>query len=153
MVEQKLRELGLLLPEVPKPVAAYVPGVLADGLVFTSGQLPIVNGELKYKGRLGEDLSSANGYEAAQQCALNCLAVIKQLAGSLNQVEKIVKVVGYVNSAPGFYEQPQVINGASNLLGQVFGEKGLHARSAVGVSALPLNAAVELELVVKVRLT
>ncbi len=153
MVEQKLRELGFYLPEAAKPVAVYVPGVLADGLLFTSGQLPFADGEIKYQGRLGEDLTTAQGQAAAQLCALNCLAVIKQLVGDLNQVERIVKVVGFVSSAPGFYEQPQVINGASNLLGQVFGQIGEHARSAVGVSALPLNAAVELEMVVKVRST
>ena len=153
MVEQKLRELGFTLPEAAKPVAVYVPGVMTDGLLFTSGQLPLADGEIKYRGRLGEDLTTAQGQAAAQLCALNCLAVIKQLVGNLNRVEKIVKVVGYVSSAPGFYEQPQVINGASNLLGQVFGENGWHARSAVGVSALPLNAAVELEMVVKLRTT
>lgn len=153
MVEQRLRELGYTLPESVKPAAVYVPGVLADGLLFTSGQLPVVDGEIKYQGRLGEDLTTAQGQAAAQLCALNGLAVIKQLIGDLNQVEQIVKVVGYVSSAPGFYEQSQVINGASDLLGQVFGQSGRHARSAVGVSALPLNVAVELEMVVKVRPT
>jgi enamine deaminase RidA (YjgF/YER057c/UK114 family) len=151
MVEDKLRELGYSLPEVSRPVAAYVPGVLVDGMVYTSGQLPLVNGKVTYPGRLGEDLSVSQGYEAARLCALNCLAVVKQLVGSLNRVEKIVKVVGYVNCAPGFNEQPKVINGASELLGQVFGEIGQHARSAVGVSALPLEASVELEMVVKVK--
>ncbi|MZP30158.1 RidA family protein [Heliobacterium undosum] len=149
-VEAKLQELGLTLPEAPKPVAAYVPSVKAGDFIYTSGQIPFVNGELKYKGKVGKDLTAEKAYEAAKVCCLNCLGVIKGQVGDLNQVKKIVKVVGFVNSAPGFQGQPGVINGASELLGQVFGDKGQHARSAVGVNELPLDAAVEVEMIVQV---
>ncbi|ABZ85272.1 endoribonuclease l-psp [Heliomicrobium modesticaldum Ice1] len=149
-VEAKLQELGLTLPEAPKPVAAYVPSVKAGDFVYTSGQIPFVNGELKYKGKVGKDLTPEKAYEAAKVCCLNCLGVIKGQVGDLNQVKKIVKVTGFVNSAPGFQGQPGVINGASELLGQVFGDKGQHARSAVGVNELPLDAAVEVEMIVQV---
>ncbi len=150
-VEKKLQELGLKIPEAPKPVAAYVPGVITGDLIYTSGQIPLVKGELKYKGKVGKDLSPEQAYEAAQICALNCLAVVKGLAGNLDRVEQIVKVVGYVNSADDFTAQPQVVNGASELLGKIFGEKGAHARSAVGVNSLPLDATCEVELVVKLK--
>ncbi|WP_227767161.1 RidA family protein [Zhaonella formicivorans] len=149
--EAKVKELGLEIPEAPKPVAAYVPGVLIDGYVYTSGQIPFVNGELKYKGKVGAEVSEEQGYEAAKICAINCLSVVKSLVGSLDKVEKIVKVTGFVNSAAGFSGQPKVINGASELLGKIFGEAGQHARSAVGVSELPIDAAVEVEMIVKVK--
>lgn len=150
-IEQKLQEMGLELPVVAKPLASYVPAVATEGYVYTSGQVPMVKGELKYKGKIGQDLDEAQGYEAAKVCALNCLAAVKSVAGSLDNIEKIVKVVGFVNSAPGFTMQPKIINGASDLLGQLFGEKGAHARSAVGVSELPLNAACEVEIIVKIK--
>lgn len=150
-IEQKLQEMGLELPVVAKPLASYVPAVKTEGYVYTSGQVPIVQGELKYKGKVGQDLDEAQGYEAAKVCALNCLAAVKSVAESLDNVEKIVKVVGFVNSAPGFTMQPKVINGASDLLSQLFGEKGEHARSAVGVSELPLNAACEVEIIIKLK--
>lgn len=150
MVEARISRLGLKLPAVPQPVAAYQPGVMVDGLVFTSGQLPLLDGELKFKGRLGAELTVEEGYEAARLCALNCLAVVRSLAGSLDRVERIVKLNGYVNSAADFCQQPQVVNGASELLEEVFGEAGRHARAAVGVSSLPLNAAVEIDIIVKV---
>lgn len=130
--ETKLEQLGLTLPAVPAPVAAYVPGAADGTLVFTSGQLPTENGVLR-KGKLGKDMTVEEGYEAARIAALNCLAVVKSLAGSLDRVERVVKVVGFVNCTPDFEAQPKVINGASELLGQVFGDAGLHARSAVGV--------------------
>lgn len=149
--EAKIRELGLEVPEAPKPVAAYVPGILIDKLVFTSGQIPFVNGDLKYKGKVGAEVSEEQGYEAAKICAVNCLSVVKSLVGDLDKIEKIIKVVGFVNSAPGFSGQPKVINGASELLGKIFGEAGQHARSAVGVSELPIDAAVEVEMIVKVK--
>lgn len=149
--EAKIKELGLELPPAPKPVAAYVPAVIADGFVYTSGQIPFVNGELKYKGKVGGGVSEADGYEAAKVCALNCLSVIKAQIGSLDKIEKIVKVVGFVNSAAGFNMQPKVVNGASELLGQIFGEAGQHARSAVGVNELPMDAAVEVEMIVKYK--
>ncbi|MBM7866831.1 RidA family protein [Heliobacterium gestii] len=149
-VEAKLQEMGITLPEAPKPVAAYVPAVKAGDFIYTSGQIPFVNGELKYKGKVGKDLTAEKAYEAAKVCCLNCLGVIKGQVGDLNQVKKIVKVTGFVNSAAGFQGQPGVINGASELLGQLFGDKGQHARSAVGVNELPLDAAVEVEMIVQV---
>lgn len=149
--EKKIQELGLTLPEAPKPVAAYVPGVKTDKYIYTSGQIPIVEGELKYKGKVGQEVTVEQAYEAAKVCALNCLGVVKSLAGSLDNVEKIVKVVGFVNSAEGFSQQPQVINGASELLGEIFGEAGSHARSAVGVNELPLDSTCEVELIVKIK--
>lgn len=151
MFEAKLKEMGIDLPPAPEPVAAYVPAVRVDGYIYTSGQLPFVNGELRYKGKLGAGLSEGEGYEAARICAVNCLSAVKAEAGSLDHIDRIIKVTGFVNSAAGFVNQPRVVNGASDLLGQVFGEAGKHARSAVGVSELPLGAAVEVEMVVKLR--
>lgn len=151
MYEAKLSELGIRLPQVPKPVAAYVPAVLVEKFIFTSGQIPFVDGELIYKGKVGGELSESQGYEAAKICVINCLSAIKELAGGLDNIERIVKVTGFVNSAPGFVGQPKVINGASELLGEIFGEAGRHARAAVGVSELPLDAAVEVEMIVKIK--
>lgn len=151
MYEEKLEALGIKLPQGPKPVAAYVPAVLAGKWVYVSGQVPFVEGEVKIKGKVGGEVSEAQGYEAAKICVINCLAQVKQLLGSLDKVERIVKVTGFVNSAPGFVRQPAVVNGASELLGQVFGEAGHHARAAVGVSELPLNAAVEVELILTIK--
>lgn len=151
MYEAKLKEMGITLPAAPKPLASYVPAVMADSCVYTSGQIPLVGGELKFKGKVGADLTEEQGYEAAKTCAINCLSVIKEQIGSLDNIERIVKVTGFVNSAPGFANQPRVVNGASDLLGAVFGEAGRHARSAVGVSELPINAAVEVEMIVKVK--
>lgn len=150
-VKERLERLGFSLPALPPPVAAYVPGVKVDKLVFTSGQLPLEKGEVKYKGQLGRDLTLEEGYAAARLCALNCLAVIQSLAGDLDAIAQVVKVTGYVNSTPEFWQQPQVVNGASELLVEVLGEAGRHARAAVGVSSLPLGAAVELEMVVKLK--
>ena len=150
-VEDKLKELGIQVPEAAKPVAAYVPAVKSGDTVYTSGQIPFVAGELKFKGKVGSEISTEQGYEAAKVCAINCLAAIKSLIGSLDQIENVVKVVGFVNSAPGYSEQPKVINGASELIGKVFGPAGSHARSAVGVAELPLDAAVEVEMIVKIK--
>lgn len=149
--EDKLKELGLTVPEVAKPVAAYVPAVRCGDHVYTSGQIPLVKGEVKYKGKLGQELSLDDGYEAAKICALNCLAAVKSVAGSLDNIEKVIKIVGFVNSAAGFTDQPKVVNGASELVGKVFGPAGEHARSAVGVSELPLGVAVEVEMIVKMK--
>ncbi|MHB1421519.1 MAG: RidA family protein [Bacillota bacterium] len=149
--EKRIEELGLKIPEAPKPVAAYIPAVRVDNLIFTSGQIPFVHGELLFRGKVGADLSEEEGYQAAKVCALNCLSVIKGLIGSLDRVDKIVKVTGYVNSAPGFNRQPLVINGASELLADIFGEAGQHARAAVGVCELPVDAAVEVDMVVRVK--
>jgi enamine deaminase RidA (YjgF/YER057c/UK114 family) len=151
MYEAKLKELGITLPEVVKPLAAYVPAVRTGEYVYTAGQIPMVAGELAYKGKIGSDLTVEQGYEAAKICAINALSALKSVIGSLDNVEQIVKVVGFVNSAPGFTTQPKVINGASEFFGAVFGEAGVHARSAVGVSELPIDSAVEIEIIVKVK--
>ncbi|MDR1193568.1 MAG: RidA family protein [Peptococcaceae bacterium] len=150
-VEKKLQEKGLTLPGVAKPVAAYVPGVKDGKYIYTSGQVPIKEGKLAYEGHVGGECSPEDGYEAAKVCALNCLAIVKDLAGDLDNVEQIIKVVGFVSSAPGFNGQPKVVNGASELLGEIFGAKGAHARSAVGVSELPLNVPCEVEMIVKIK--
>ena len=149
--ENKLNEIGLELPACPKPVAAYVPAVEVDGLVFISGQTPIVDDRIIYKGKVGKDITIKEGYEAAKICALRLLSQLKFVIGDLDRVERIVKVNGYVNSSGNFGEQPFVINGASELFLEVFGEKGQHARAALGVATLPGDAAVEVEMVVKVK--
>ncbi len=150
-VESKLEAMGLTLPPVPRPVAAYVPWVLHQGTVYVSGQIPTAGGELRYRGKVGAGLTLEEGYQAARLCALNALAVLKAALGDLDRVGRVVKVTGYVNSAPDFTDHPKVINGASELLAEVFGERGRHARAAVGVAALPLGAATEVELVAAVR--
>jgi enamine deaminase RidA (YjgF/YER057c/UK114 family) len=151
MIEDKIKELGLQLPEAPKPLAAYVPAVKIDNLVFTSGQLPMVNGELKIKGKVGAQVNEENGIKAAEICALNCLAAVKAVSGSLDKIEQIVKLTAFVNGADFFTAQPKIANGASELLVKIFGDKGKHARSAVGVSELPLDAPVEIEMIVKLK--
>jgi len=150
-IEQKITSLGLTLPQTPKPVAAYIPAIQAENMVYTSGQLPVVAGELKFKGKLGREISTEQGYEAAKICALNALSAIKSVIGDLDRIEQVVKVVGFVASAEGFTDQPAVVNGASEFLKELFGEHGAHARSAVGMAELPLGAAVELEMIVKVK--
>jgi enamine deaminase RidA (YjgF/YER057c/UK114 family) len=149
--EAKLTEMGIVVPAAPKPVAAYVPAVQIGDIIYTSGQIPFVDGQIKYKGKLGKDVTVEQGYDAAKVCVINALAAVKSLAGSLDNIEKIIKVVGFVNSAPGFTDQPKVINGASELLAEVFGQAGAHARSAVGVAELPIDSAVEVELIVKLK--
>ncbi len=148
-VRARLAELGLELPTVVKPLAAYVPAVRTGNLVYTSGQVPLVEGELPFVGKVGGAVSPEDGKAMAQVCALNALAAVDSLVG-VEAVTRVVKVVGFVASAPGFHGQPGVINGASHLLGEIFGEAGNHARSAVGVSELPLDAPVEVELIVEV---
>ncbi|KIQ14315.1 RidA family protein [Rhodococcus sp. MEB064] len=145
----KLAELGLTLPPVVPPVASYVPAVRSGNHVYTSGQLPMADGTLTAVGKVGADVTAEDATAAARTCALNALAAIDALVG-IEKVVRIVKVVGFVASAPGFTGQPGVVNGASNLLGDVFGEAGIHARSAVGVAELPLGAAVEVEMIVEV---
>ena len=149
-ISARLAELGITLPAVAKPLAAYVPAVRTGNLVYTSGQLPIKSGELTHIGKVGAEVPPEQGKIAARTCALNALAAIDALAG-IDSVVRVVKLVGFVASAPGFNGQPAVINGASEFLGEVFGETGAHARSAVGVSELPLGAPVEVELIVEVR--
>ncbi|MBC9786371.1 RidA family protein [Heliobacterium chlorum] len=151
-VEKRLNKMGFPLPDLVKPVAAYVPAVATGNLVFTAGQLPFINGMLAYHGKLGDTLSIEDGYIAARICALNCLAAIKSITGDLDRIVRVVKVTGYVNCAPGFTNQPAVINGASELFGQLFGSQGEHARSAVGVAELPMNATVEVEVIVEVAM-
>jgi enamine deaminase RidA (YjgF/YER057c/UK114 family) len=146
----RLAELGLVLPAVATPLAAYVPAVRNGSLVWTSGQLPFVNGALAVTGKVGSDLQPDQATELAKVCALNALAAIDDLVG-LDAVLRVVKVVGYVASSPDFTGQPAVVNGASEFLGELFGDAGRHARSAVGVAVLPLDAPVEVELVVEVQ--
>lgn len=147
-VEEKLREMGLELPDVAAPVGAYVPARRANGFVYTSGQLPLVKGQMVYSGKLGQAVSEEDGYKAARICALNALAAAKSVLGDLSNVISVVKVIGFVNSDPSFTAHAKVINGASDLLGQLF--PGGHARGAVGMVSLPLDAAVELEMILEV---
>jgi enamine deaminase RidA (YjgF/YER057c/UK114 family) len=153
-VEDRLALLGLQVPEVVAPVAAYVPAVLDGSRVYVSGQVPVVDGALAGSGHVGEGpglVSPERAKELAQICALNAIAAVKSVVGDLDRVERVVKVVGFVASDPSFTGQPGVVNGASELFGAAFGEAGVHARSAVGVAALPLGAPVEVEVVVHVR--
>jgi enamine deaminase RidA (YjgF/YER057c/UK114 family) len=151
MIEQKLEELGIKIPEAPKPLAAYIPATIVGNLVYTAGQLPIVESKLIIEGKLGRDLSTDNGIKAAEICAINCLSAIKSAIGNLNKIRRIVKVTVFVNSAEGFTQQPQVANGASELLVNIFGEAGKHVRSAVGVNELPINAPVEIEMIAEIE--
>lgn len=149
--EQRLTELGLEIPVLPPPAASYVPAVQSGNLVFASGQTPTVAGKLVVAGKLGRDLTIEQGQEAARLAALNCLAEVRTFLGSLDAVARVVKLTGYVASAPGFGEQPRVINGASQLMEEIFGSAGRHARAALGVAELPAGAPVEIELVVEVQ--
>ncbi|WP_269939535.1 RidA family protein [Arthrobacter sp. HY1533] len=146
-IEARLAELGLSLPPVAPPVAAYVPAVISGNHVYTSGQLPFVDGKLTASGKVGASVSAEDAKDLAATCAINAIAAVKSVIGDLDRVTRIVKVVGFVASDPSFTGQPGVINGASELLGQVFGDAGIHARSAVGVSVLPLDSPVEVELI------
>lgn len=150
--EQRLRELGVELPPPPKPMATYVPAVKAGDLLFLSGVLPSRDGQLVVTGKLGDSLSVEQGMEAARVAVLNALAIIRSETGSLDRVKHIVKMVGHIASAPGFVEQPQVLNGASDLLIAVFGDAGRHARVAVGAAELPRGAPVEIELIAHIAL-
>ncbi len=150
-IEERLNELGIVIPEAPKPVAAYIPAKKTGNLIFTAGQLPMVNGELISKGLLGQDVEVEEANKAARICTINALAAIKGIIGDLDQIQQIVRVVGYVASVPTFTQQPAIVNGASELLLEIFGENGKHARSAVGMAVLPLNASVEIELTVEVK--
>jgi len=149
--EERLAELGLHLPQVTPPLAAYVPAVRSGNLVFVSGQLPMVDGQLQMAGKVGADVTVEQAKGLAQRCALNGLAAAAAVAGGLEKIVRVVKVVGYVACEPSFIQQPQVVNGASELLGHVLGEAGKHSRVAIGVAALPLGAPVEVELVVEVE--
>jgi enamine deaminase RidA (YjgF/YER057c/UK114 family) len=149
-VEDRLAELGLAVPEVARPVAAYVPAVRSGQHVFTSGQLPMRSGTLMATGKVGAEVTPEEAAACAQQCALNAIAAVKAELGDLDLVKRVVKVVCFVASDPGFTAQPQVANGASDLLGKAFGDAGVHARSAVGVPVLPLDSPVEVEILVEV---
>jgi enamine deaminase RidA (YjgF/YER057c/UK114 family) len=147
--EQKITELGLTLPNVAAPAGSYLPALTSGNLVFTAGQLPIVEGKLVATGKVGSEITLEEATELARKCILNGLAAVKNEIGDLDRIKRIVKIVGFVSSDPSFTQQPQVINGASDLLGEIFGEVGRHARSAVGVAVLPLDAPVEIELIVE----
>jgi enamine deaminase RidA (YjgF/YER057c/UK114 family) len=148
-IAEKLRELGYELPEVAAPVGAYVPAVRTGSLVYTSGQLPLVQGALRYAGRVGEHVSEEDAYTAARICALNALAAAAEAAGGLDGIARVVKVTGFVNCGPDYTAHAKVINGASDLLGKLFTDG--HARAAIGVSSLPLNAAVEVEMIMEIK--
>ncbi|KIF05779.1 LysR family transcriptional regulator [Streptomyces sp. RSD-27] len=149
VVEARIAELGLTLPEVVPPLATYQPAVRSGAYVYTAGQLPMVQGKLPLTGKVGAEVSPEQAKELAATCALNALAAVKSVVGDLDRIARVVKVVGFVASAPDFTGQPGVLNGASELLGEILGEKGVHARSAVGVAVLPLDAPVEVEIQVE----
>ena len=150
IIEAKLAELGIALPEAPAPVAAYQPWIRAGSLIFTSGQLPFRNGEISYAGKLGAELSNEDGYQAARQAALNAIAHIKSATGDLDKVKTVIRIEGYVHCAEGFRDHPQVLNGASDLIAEIFGDRGIHTRLALGINEMPLNAAVQLAMIVEV---
>ncbi len=149
-IEQELEKMGFVLP-TPKPMAAYIPAVRVGELVFTAGQGPTVGGVPKFTGKLGRELTEEQGYKAAQICVVNCLACVKSVIGDLDKVEQVVKLLGFVACVDGFTRQPWVMNGASELLITLYGDRGKHARSAVGTNQLPLDIPVEVEIVVRVR--
>lgn len=151
VVEARIAELGLTLPEVVPPLATYQPAVRSGAYVYTAGQLPMVQGKLPVTGKVGAEVSAEQAKELAATCALNALAAVKSVVGDLDKIARVVKVVGFVASAPDFTAQPGVLNGASELLGEVLGDKGVHARSAVGVAVLPLDAPVEIEIQVELN--
>ena len=151
MIEERLDTLNIILPSPPKPVGSYVPVVITGKLAFVSGQIPIKDGKVIYAGKVSKDLSVEEAQKAARLCVINALAQLKTELGSLDRISKIVKVSGFVNSPLEFTDQPIVINGASDLLFEIFGQKGQHARIAVGVSSLPLNSAVEIDLIVEIN--
>lgn len=150
MIDEKLEELGIIIPSAPKPLASYIPVTRTANLIFTAGQIPIRDGKLIFNGKVGDNITLEDGIEAAKLCTINCLSVIKSEIKNLDQIKKIVKVTVFVNSAAGFTDQPKVANGASDLLVEVFGNKGKHVRSAVGVNELPIDSTVEIEMIVEV---
>lgn len=150
-IEKKIEELGYKLATPPKPLAAYIPTVKSGKLIFTAGQVPLVDGQLKYSGKVPVTISEEDAIKAAEVCVLNCLSVIKAEIGDLDKLERILKVTVFVNSTDDYTKQPVIANGASELLVKIFGDSGKHARSAVGVSSLPLNAPVEIELIAELK--
>ncbi|MBV6512725.1 MAG: RidA family protein [Ignavibacteriales bacterium] len=151
IIEEKIKALGLAVPEPAKPLAAYIPAIQTGDLVFTSGQVPLQDGVILYTGQVPTELSAEDARKAAEICCLNCLAAIKGLTGSLDAIDRIIKLTVFVNSAAGFGDQPMIANGASELLEKIFGEKGKHVRSAVGAAGLPKNSSVEIEMTVKLK--
>lgn len=149
-VEEKLRELGITLPAAPAAVGAYVPWVRTGNLIFTSGQLPWQEGKLAYTGKLGADLSVDQGYHAARVCTINAIAQLKAATGDLERIRQVVRIEGYVHAAPGFHEHAKVLNGASDLINEVFGLRGRHARTALGINEMPLNAAIQLCIIAEI---
>lgn len=150
MIEEKLLSLDIMLPSPPAPAGSYVPVVVSGNLAFVAGQIPLEAGQVKFGGKVGKDLAVEAGQEAARLCTINALAQLKVALGSLDRIKRVVKVTGFINCEPSFSDHPKVINGASDLLVQVFGDKGKHARAAVGVSSLPLQSAVEVEFIVEI---
>ncbi len=150
-IDDRLAELEIILPEAPKALAAYVPGLVAGEFLYISGQLPLREGKLLYSGRLGWELSLEEGREAARMAIINCLAVLKRHINNWDELLQVVKITGYIQSGENFHDQALVLNGASELLQEIFGERGRHARAAVGVNALPLNAACEVEMIALIR--
>jgi enamine deaminase RidA (YjgF/YER057c/UK114 family) len=150
MIEDKLASIGIKLPSPPAPAGSYVPLVISHNLVFVAGQIPTEEGQVKFTGKVGRDITIEVAQQAARLCAINALSHLKSALGSLDRVRRVVKVTGFVNCDPSFVDHPKVVNGASDLLVQVFGDTGKHARAAVGVSSLPLDSAVEVEFIVEV---
>ena len=150
MIKKRLKDLGISIPNAPKPAGSYVPVVLTGKLAFVSGQIPIKDGQVVYQGKVGDTQSIDNAQEAAKLCVINGLAQIEAYCGTLDNLEKIIKISGFVNSTQDFTEHPKVINAASDLLMKIFDEKGRHSRIAIGVSSLPLNATVEIDMVVEI---
>ncbi|MCW8810177.1 MAG: RidA family protein [Ignavibacteriaceae bacterium] len=150
MIEEKIKQLGITIPEAAKPLAAYIPALKVGNLIMTSGQVPIAAGVIQFQGKVGKDLTEEEAKEAAKLCAINCLSAVKSIVGSLDKIKRIIKLTVFVNSAEGFTAQPKVANGASEFIVEIFGDAGKHVRSAVGVSELPLNSAVEIEMTVEV---
>jgi enamine deaminase RidA (YjgF/YER057c/UK114 family) len=150
MIEERLQALGIELPAAPRPVASYVPAVEVDALLFVSGQLPFRDGTLLHTGKVPDPVAVEAAHEAARQCVINALAVALEQLGTLDRVQRLVRLSGYVASSPDFYQQPAVINGASDLLEAIFGAAGKHSRIAVGVASLPFNAPVELDLIMQI---
>lgn len=152
MIEQKISELiGYELPAAPKPLAAYIPAMQVGNLVMTSGQLPMKEGKLIAEGKVGKEVAEEEGIKCARMCAVNCLSAVKSVIGNLDKIEQVLKLTVFVNSADGFHAQPKIANGASEFIMEIFGEAGKHVRSAVGVNELPLNAPVEIEMIVRIK--
>ena len=151
MIEEKLKEIGIKLPDPPSPAGSYIPVVISKNIAYVSGQIPIKSGEVSFTGKVPVEQSIENAQNAAKLCIINALAQLKSQLGSLDKISKILRVSGFVNSTPNFSEHPQVINAASDLLYQIFGDTGKHTRTAIGVNSLPLNSAVEIDMIVEIE--